>query len=151
MCFSKFEKFLIFNHSIYFSVSSSLFLGFQYPINETLFIYIFGHIQLCLRYQWPAEMLCGAFGWHLCFRYSNANAILCRQYSPLERKKDDLTLQIKNLKHTRSKKKKKYWRGGSSSQKAWINQSVCTNLPPRGDHFPFFPPPSFPALALTSS
>ena len=86
MCFSKFEKFLVFNHSIYFSVSSSLFLGFQYPINETLFLYIFRCIQLCLRYQWAAEMLCGAFEWHLCFRYSNANAILCRQYSPLERK-----------------------------------------------------------------
>lgn len=35
------------------------------------------------------------------------SSILCFLYSPLERKKDDLTLQIKNLKHTRSKKKKK--------------------------------------------
>ena len=39
------------------------------------------------------------------------SSILCFLYSPLERKKDDLTLQIKNLKHTRSKKKKKKMEG----------------------------------------
>lgn len=70
----------------------------------------------------------------------------------LGKKKNDLTLQIKNLKHTRSKKKKKKneGRGGSSSQKAWINQSVCSNLPPRGDHFPFLPPSflSCPCLGI---
>lgn len=49
---------------------------------------IFQQIQLCLRYQWPVEILCGAFGWHCMsiitqnFRfYWTAAVLLCRYYS----------------------------------------------------------------------